>query len=246
MFTIRKEQLEIFDKAAVGEFEAEMVKHLKEFNPKHSAALGDPGIRQVVRLGLKEARKYGFTDRGPVRLYLECMFFFGSYFDRDPQLPWATDILIDCQYSGQMSRANGLCSKTADYVRKVFGPEREYYLQAVRRMAQVSLEGSAAPAMNLEAVLMEKLKELFPQKCQYLGELTLRKLSQWGVQSAKPLALSSNSAVALLTVLGFMLGHGVITDPQFPWISAIMKDSAAGIPDARVEQVYKQTQDYLQ
>jgi hypothetical protein len=244
MLTIRKEQLEVFDKAAIGQFEAETIQHLMEFSPKHSAALGDPGIRQVVRFGLKEAKKYGFTDRGPVRLYLECMYFFGSYFDQDLQLPWATDILIDCQYSGQLARANGLSDKTADYLRKVFGPEREYYLGAVSRMTQVSAEGSAA--VNPEPLPIEKLKQLFPQKCQYIGESTLLKLTQWGIQSARLLALSTNEGVAHLTVLGFVLGHGFMADPQFPWISAILKDSAAGAPDARVGQVYKQTQDYLQ
>jgi hypothetical protein len=246
MLTIRKEQLEVLDKAAVGDFEAEMVQHLKALNPNHCKMLGDSGVRQVVHLGLKEAKKYGLTNRGPVRLYLECMFFFGSYFDLDPQLPWVTDILIDCQYSSQTPRAKDLCNKTADFVSKVYGPEREFYLEAVQRMTQVSMEGQADPVAQLEDPLIQVLKELFPRKCQYLGESALRKLSQWSIQSAKPLAVYTNKAVALLTVLGFMLGHGVITDPQYPWISAKLKDSAAGTPDARVEQAYKQAQDYLQ
>ena len=246
VFTIRKEQLQVLDKLAIDGFEAEMVQHLADLNPRHCEALKDSGVRQVVRVGIKEAKKYGFTNRGPVRLYLECMLFFGSYFDRDPQLPWATDILNDCQYSGQMPRARGLCDKTTDFVSKVFGPEREFYLQAVQRMPDVTVEASAAPAMRVETPLMSVLMELFPQKCKYLGESALHLLSRWGIQSAMSLAVPTNKGVALLTVLGFMLGHGVISDPQFPWISAILKDSGAGSPDARVEKAYKQTQDYLQ
>lgn len=245
MLTIRKEQVAVFDKVALGEFEAETLEHLKEFTPKHSERLGDVGLRQVLRLGLEGSKKYGFTNRGPVRLYLECMFLLGSYFDQDPQFPWAIDILIDCQYSGQMTRAEALCKKTNHYVRKVFGPDRQHYREGVGRMDQL-VGASASSGPGVEDALIEPLKNIFPQKCEYLGDAYLQKLVQWGIQSAKLLGLSTGKDISLFTCLGFMLGHGFATDPQFPWISATMKNTAAGTLNARVEQVYKQAQDYLQ
>jgi hypothetical protein len=245
MFTLRKEQFEIMDMAVVGQFEEEMLAHLSELNPKHSAHLGTPGLLQVIRLALQQSKTYGFTNRGPIRLYLDCMFFFGSYFDCDPQLPWANDILIDCQYTDQMLRAQDLWRKTTTYIDKVFGPERQHYLEAVGRMAVIS---AAAPlqAANRENALFELLNEVFPQKCEYLRESAIRKICQCGMQTARALTLYTDKSCALFTVLAFMLGHNFAADPQFPWAAAILNDPAAGTSDARIEKLYQQAQDYLQ
>jgi hypothetical protein len=246
VLTIRNEQLEVFDKAVVGGFEVEMVQHLRAFNPKHCEHLGESSIRQIIRLGIQEAKKYGFTNRGPVRLYLECMFLLGSYFDRDPLYSRISDVLIDCQYSNQMSRAEDLCDKLQKYVAKVFGPSRAFQLLAVQRMAKVSVDDSALRSGNQGEVIVSSLKDFFPQKARFVGDSSLHALSEWGIKAVEPLAASTNTEVVLFTTLGFMLGRAFTADPQFPWISATLKDSTARTPDTRIAEVYKQTHSYLQ
>src|SRR5271156_5932319 len=89
MWMIRQEQTEAFRQHHLHKFEDEMVEHLKKFSAQQCKKAGEPGVRQVIRLGLENAGKYGLTNRGPVRFYIELMFMFGSYFDSDPQYPWA-------------------------------------------------------------------------------------------------------------------------------------------------------------
>ena len=86
---IRKEQMAALDRAALKAFEDELVRHLQDFDPKHTTVLDEDGVRQVIRLGMERAAKYGLTNRGPIRFYIELMFLFGSDFDTDPWLPWA-------------------------------------------------------------------------------------------------------------------------------------------------------------
>jgi len=246
MLTIRTEQLAVFDKTARAAFESEMLKHLPAFYPKHSEALGEKGLRQVVSLGLQHAKKYGLTSRGPVRTYLECMFLLGSQFDRDPQYPWATDILIDCQYSDQMKRAVALTNKTTDYVNKVFGAEHEFLLKAVRQMAALSADTSGGSSPLSESSLIDYLSQFFPEKCAYLGPAALRKFSEWAIQTAKRFGLSTTKSVTCFARVVFILGHGFAADPQFPWAALDVKNLAKGGPESSIEEVCKRAQEYLQ
>lgn len=70
--------------------------------------VGDEQMLKAVRFGITQARNHGFTFRGPVQLYLELMLLFGSYFDTDPQYPWAAAILARQDSGSQMQRAEQL------------------------------------------------------------------------------------------------------------------------------------------
>jgi hypothetical protein len=48
-----------------------------------------------VRRGVARAVELGFTKRGPIRLFLELEWLFGTGFDTDPQIPWAGEVLSD-------------------------------------------------------------------------------------------------------------------------------------------------------
>ena len=87
MLQIRFDQMKVFEEAAWLHFEDEMVVHSREFSPKLCAVLGEEQLRVALRQAIKRAGGYGFTFRGPVRLYIELMFLFGSHFDTDPQYP---------------------------------------------------------------------------------------------------------------------------------------------------------------
>lgn len=55
MLTIRDEQVEVFPKETVRNFENLMVEHLGEFSPNHTKSLGKEWVLHVVRLGIKRA-----------------------------------------------------------------------------------------------------------------------------------------------------------------------------------------------
>src|SRR5215510_13947025 len=108
MLTIRSEQADAFRQAALQKFEDEMVVHLKTSYAEHWKVMGEVAGRCVIQLGIERAKKHGFTNRGPVRFYIELMFMFGSYFDSDPQHPWASHVLNDPESVDQSVRADRL------------------------------------------------------------------------------------------------------------------------------------------
>ncbi len=145
MLTIRPEQMEVFRKAALQKFEDKLVGHLREYAPRHSEALGGPGIRQVIRLGLDRAAAYGFTTRRTARFYLEMMYLLGSDFDTDPLLPWVAAVLTDPDLADPMTRADRHYDAATTYRAAVFGPDYEHETEALRRAAGKCYEDWRTP-----------------------------------------------------------------------------------------------------
>jgi len=245
MITIRHEQQQAFQQASLQRFEDEMVEHLKQFAPKHCEVIGEPAVRNVIRLGMERAKQYGFTNRGPVRLYLEVMFMFGSFFDGDPQLPWVVEILNDRAKPDQMGRADRLHVRTMEYLNDVVGPNKEYYMEALRRISRGRAEHFPVSGGDLENAAVRALTTLYPQKCEYVGQARLRALIQGCVKDATEHGVSTLKGVSLFIVLAFTLGYGYASDPQFPWIGATLDDALVGDPTARVERLYKKATAYL-
>lgn len=219
MLIIRAAQLKAFEEAALRRFEKEMVAHLRQLAPQHCNAVGEEGLYQVVRTGFKRATNYGLTNRGPVRFYLDLMMMLGSDFDTDPQYPWAAALLKDSAIPDQMDRAERLYEKAMDYSAKVFGQGYEQEKAAVRRAGLVKYEDFAAGSVG---ELVKYFKKVFPEKVRYLGEPPMLALAARARTLSEQHQLTPERGPAVLAGLMFAFGHGVTTDPQFPWVAATL------------------------
>ena len=97
MFQVRAAQLKVFEEDARRRFENEMVLHSRKFSPRLCEVIGEDQLRVVARQAIRRAAAYEFTYRGPIRLFLELMFLFGSDFDTAPQYPALAKALVDSQ-----------------------------------------------------------------------------------------------------------------------------------------------------
>ena len=245
MFTIRREQVDSFRKAAIQEFEDEMVEHLKQFARRHWQIIGEPAGREVIRMGIDRAAKYGFTNRGPVRFYIELMFMFGSYFDTDPQYPWAGTILKSSGQMNQMDYADRLYDAMNGYLECVSGPKHEYLQAATRRLSCFQIEDCAVPEEALHENLLRALKTIYPQKHAYLGDAILNKVIAQGFQLASSHGLLHERGKVLMVALTFSVGHGFPTDPLYGWISRRLDQGHWPNPIDRTEHLYRAAVTYL-
>jgi hypothetical protein len=243
MLMIRAEQIKTFEQAAMRRFEDEMVAHLRQLAPQHCNAVGEEGLRQVIRTGYQRAIGYGYTNRGPVRLYLDLMIMLGSDFDTDPQYPWAADLLKDTNISGQMDHAEQLYEKAMDYSIKVFGQGYEQEKAAVRRAGLVKFEDLPTFTTGFVTKLVNHFENIFPEKVRYLGEASIYALSDRAKSLSELYSLTSEYGPTVLAGLMFAFGHGVTTDPQFPWVAAsLVKDTQDAA--ARTERIFRRALTY--
>lgn len=245
MLKIRQEQMTVFEEHAERDFEEEMVQHALKSAPRLSRVIGEPGVRQTVTMGLERAKQHGFTNRGPMRFYLESMVAFGSDFDTDPQIPWAAEILDDQSMPDQMARADRLYVKIDDYYKKVMGPGNEWGIQAMRRITEAKADIFGRPGMDFDRRILAGLRHMYPEKCAYVGEAPLRSLVSEAMTSAQRYGITSEAGRGLLAGLMFGFGHGVTRDPQYPWVGRTLEDALVANPNDRASRLYDKTMVYV-
>jgi hypothetical protein len=210
---IRSRQMAAFEGAATSAFEAEMTEHLRQFAPAQTKPLSPPELKAIVEHGVARAGARGFTYCGPIRLYLELMFLFGSEFDSDPQYPWISSLLADTSEDNQMQRAGKLHEAAVEYLDRVAGKSREHVSEAFDRLAQLQLEQFTAE--GFEQRLLWAMHESYPRKAAAAGDTALRTLIREAARKAKELEMVTPRGVALITFMMFSAGHGIIGDPVY-------------------------------
>jgi hypothetical protein len=195
---------------------------------------------------MERASEYGLTNRGPIRFYIELMFMFGSYFDTDPQYPWANAALRDPNGLDQMLRADGLYHRMNDYLAQVSGPNHKYLIEATKRLSQVRIQDFVTSDQDLEASILRGARAVYPQKCDYLGESVLRALIRDGFELAQNYGFASDKGKILMVLLTFTAGHGFPTDPLNRWIITRLDNKRWPDPNRRVDDLYSKAQIYLE
>jgi hypothetical protein len=222
-----------------------MVAHLGEFAPKHCEIMGGEAVSALVHHGVSRAFEYGLTNRGPVRLYLDLMFLFGSAFDTDPQYPWASEALNSS--AGQAERADRLHSETMTYIERVAGPDYQYAKESLRRSGGISLEVlRLPPGSDFDAATLRRFSQVYPEKVAYVGETPLRLLVQSAREISAAHSIQDTLGVSVLAGLMFALGHGLTADPQFPWVAATLKNQAIEEKGKRIERLFSKAHTYLE
>jgi len=93
MLSIRKEQMAVFREPAIDDFVKRVVVHLNKCFSAKCETVGELKLRQMVKYGIQRAASYLISSERDVCKYIDLMVVFGSDFDQDPKLPWASSIL---------------------------------------------------------------------------------------------------------------------------------------------------------
>lgn len=242
---IREQQMKQLRRMALQGYEDEMLVHLADFSPPLHATVGEAAMRAVIRQGIERARGYGFTLRGPVRLYLELMLLFGSRFDTDPQYYWCGRILADSDKQPEMARAQKLYAITMDYRRKVAGAADVHAVQALRKLVWFAREPLRLGPHDFEADMLEALQEIYPQKVAYVGPDALRALIAQGVEFTRAQGFTTVRQAALMIGLMFGFGHACWADPLYGWIANTLRQDRISGADERAALLEKKALTWL-
>ena len=244
MFRLTEHQLATFRRTAVSDFEEQMVEHCAAFSPGLAAALGREGLVAVVRAGIARAAGHGFTLGGPVRLFIELGFLFGSGFDTDVQYPWARACLarsgetppVD-QAIEQMDCAAALHDASMDALSAIRGLDDRHVRIALHRLLELAAEPLPSPVDDLPAFALAALERVHPEKYALVGEPALRELIAAGIIEAARHGLDAPRDVLLLVAVMFTWGQGCTSDPLHAWIGRTLTDATIATPTLRARQL---------
>lgn len=247
MLVIRNEQLEVFRRLPRARFEDRLISHCFEFYPRECKSLGRAQVRKVVQFGVERAIAEGYGTQQEVAYFLSLMFLFGSFFDRDPQLPWATGELGDQTLRERAGRIQDVYQAALDYMEQTAGDENQYLIRALVRMRSYDIHSlPPSSGADLEQDLCAVLAHLYPEKYAYQGEAVTRALIRDGARSAGRYGIDTNEGVAVYVTLLFMLGVGFDHDLLYPWAGAVLNDSSLAAPGVRGVRLHEEAMGYLE
>jgi hypothetical protein len=244
MLRIRAEQMLAFEQAAMRRFEDEMVVHSKDFEPLLCEIIGEEQLRVAIRQAIARAAAYGFTYRGPIRLFIEMMFLSGSAFDTDPQYPAFGNLLRSSD--DQMQRAERIREEFLDYLEKVSGPDAINVQKALRELLVLARDPVTLSESNFVAEMLQGMTRVFPQKVAYVGEKALTVLIHEGLAEAQRYGFRTVRSKGMIVVLMFAFGHGCTNDPLYPWLSRTLTDTRIVDPAARAQRLEKKSITWLE
>lgn len=225
MLVIRTEQMKVFEQLSADRFAGEMIEHCREFSPRLCKTLSDEQLTVAIDRGFRAAAKYGFTQRGPVRLYIDMTIVLGSGFDTDPQYPWAGEVLRSA--APQMERADALHFATQNYLSIVDGPNNVFTLAALADLAEFCRGGPVVEATTLRADLRRFMGEMHPRKVGETPAAGLDRLIDDALAKGRRYGFRKPRSLAVMAVLMFAFGHRFDADPFLPWIARTL-DQADG------------------
>lgn len=180
---IRPEQMAQMEQYAERAFQSEMADHLHAFAPARTRSMGGEWLKTLVNTGVSRARGHGFTLRGPLRLYLDLMFLFGSDFDTDPQYPWAGEVLKE--QGMEMERACLLYGASREAMNKIAGPDGALMALGLGRIAETPLRDFHPEEQNWTP---QALCRAYPEKARHAGPEGMRALFGEAAERAQALA----------------------------------------------------------
>src|SRR5581483_6896566 len=240
---IRRQQLETFELNAERRFERQMAGHLRTFSPQHAKTLNDETLDRIVDNGVERAHAYGLSSQGAVQFFVETMFILGGQFDSDPQYPWAFEILAELDVIDSNVKADRLHARVSDFLEKAAGPEREWAIEAVQKLADEQKRAWPAAA-DASAVILNRFKAVYPQKCEYVGDPALSKLIQFARTTVAQFGPPIPANHALFSALMFAFGHKFYEDELYPWAMETLKSIPE--PQPRLDALRAKAGAYLE
>jgi hypothetical protein len=245
MFKISESQLTALDTTAHQQFIEEMLDHCTAFSPKLARVLGEDQMRVVIDRAWTRAEGHGFTNVGPVRLFIELSFLFGSGFDSDIQYPWIREALLPAD-EDQMERADALHRQTIIALQAIHGDGKQFTHAALRELYRFAATEPRFDESRLREQLIAAMARIHPEKSGYVGEASLRDLVARGIDLADTLGFAEPRERALPSILMFSFGHECFADPVYPFIERTITDERIIDPSARAQRLERKARAWLQ
>jgi hypothetical protein len=239
MLIIRREQVDAFSPLIRKKFVDEVLEYIRGYYPEDCEALGDEQMRRAIDFGIDRAAAHGFDIKGDVCSYITLMFSLGSYFDEDPLVPWAAEVLEDNE-TDRSTVMERLYAKARNYLRMVAGENGQYYRSALLSLRRKSFDSLTATGTgDMDQDIRIALSELYPEQYQASSEDTLKGV----IVSAKELAgkyeLGTREGIMIYVRLMFMLGSHVDRDLLHPWAAEILQIDSGADPVSKAQRLYE-------
>ncbi|MEM9455116.1 MAG: hypothetical protein AAGF11_13125 [Myxococcota bacterium] len=244
MLVVTNHQLELI---GYQRWEDEILEEMMRFAPRLYEIRGETIFREFIREGYARAEGHGFTNRGPVRFFIQTMASLGHHFDEDPQLTPIRVAIGDPQRP-QKQRAQDAFAAVLDYFDRVPGSDATRAIAALARLRDNNELWNEAPPPSrrlLVESMLAHMHGMFPAKAEYAGDSVLEQLVDAAMEHAATHELDAMAGGRIIAALMFALGWGITTDPLYPWVALMLEHREQTPRYDRIHHLAAKTRIYL-
>jgi len=234
MLIIRKEQMQVFRNVALDNFKRDMLRHFFLVDPFHCNAIGETNVRKVIDLGVDRASTYGINQEETTQFYLAIMFHCGSFFDVDPTLFWARDVLLLCDDGNQVDKCGLLRQRFLDYVNTIAGEDGRPIIAFLAKILRLT---GGKDLILTSRQINDFLGDAYPEKYAYLTHHGVQGVIESAQQELSFSGVDAQIGLAPLSLLKCIYGHSVSRDRLFPWVEDLFTRNLEPQKKARMLQV---------
>jgi hypothetical protein len=239
MLKIHAAQVDAFREKAWASYLTQLKDRLSERNPALVGTFDDARLDKVVRGAACAAERHGFSNRGPMRLYLDLCIGFGSGFADDPMYPWARKALGDGDPLTQAERAETLYRASLIAIEDIHGPDAIFTKNGLKSLSIWARNPTPFQEADLRVYVIHEMAQLHPQKAAHGGRQGLSGLYDQAAVICDASGVNSNRARVLMSALAFAFGAGCATDAIYGWIGETLADQRIVDPEARFQRLEK-------
>jgi hypothetical protein len=232
MIVISAEQFQAIERAYFRRRDEQLVDEVARWFPRRAAAVDRAALAALVAASCERARSAGCTEHGDRLGWSVLALLFGAGWDADPQLVWAAPALSTPPPAepGALRMAAVLAAGLA-WRTRVMGPDDEFLLAALERFVSASPEQLLATASRSQPDLLAQLAGLYPEKRGALSDALLAELLNRAIAEARELGLLDRWGVVYVVLLMLLFGAGVLRDPLYAPVAALLSDAARPAAD---------------
>ena len=161
------DQVDVLKKIAIESYIDEIVEHCGIIFPKLIPLYMKEEFYSYVQQGIILAEQAGYTQRGPVRLYIDAMIIFGSGFEREPLFHSLK--IKEKRQPSQIERSMNLYALLNDYIEKVYGENGCFFKKSFEMFENFSAKAFPVNISYSNEGLHELLMGIYPQRYDFAG-----------------------------------------------------------------------------
>jgi hypothetical protein len=171
------------------------------------------------------------------------MASLGWAFDSDPLYPWAAAVLAEPD-EDEMALSGRLYKSAIEYLDGVAGPDSSFAIQALQRGSKATFSDFLGANATADSIL-HQFQVIYPQKYDAGAPAAMRTMLQGAAAEAKRLKIATREGAVLLASLMFAFGHGVTSDPLYPWVLSTLENGTEADAPQRIEKLAARTKAYM-
>lgn len=167
MIEFSDNQVNILKSISTENYIGEIIEHCEIMFPLLISLYVKDDFRSCIQQSIVLAKKASYTQRGPVRLYIDMMIMLGSDFEKEPL--FHSFRIKDQKELPQIERSMNLYTLLNNYIVEVYGENGCFFKKSVEAFKGFRTKNYFVKISSGNEELHELLRGIYPQRYDFAG-----------------------------------------------------------------------------